>query len=61
MQVKIEKNELVIRVPITQNPPPSKSGKSLNVYTSGGFKTFADVQVAGKPCSISLNVCVPAK
>jgi hypothetical protein len=36
MKVSIEKNELVIRLPLDLNPQPSKSGKNLGVATTHG-------------------------
>ena len=56
MKVTIEKNELVIRIPL-QKPTPSKSGKTLVVATTGGF-VQTDAKVDGKPVAVSLNATV---
>ena len=37
MKVSIEKNEIVIRLPVAKNPAPSKSGKTRLIATTGGF------------------------
>jgi hypothetical protein len=58
MNVTIEKNEIVIRVPL-QKPQPSGSGKSLIVATSAGIVTTS-ATVDGKPVKIGLN-CFIAK
>lgn len=56
MKVTIEKNELVIRMPL-QKPQPSKSGKTLVVATTGGF-VQTDAKVEGKAVSLSLNAVI---
>lgn len=54
--VTIEKNELVIRLPL-QQPTPSASGKTLVVAsTRGNMKTTA--QVDGKPIVIGVNAYI---
>lgn len=58
MSVTIEKNELVIRLPVDGNPPPSASGKTRVVATTRGFIGSSAV-VAGKPVSISVNATIP--
>lgn len=56
MQVTIEKNELVIRIPL-QAPAPSASGKTLVVAsTRGNAKTTA--MIDGKPVTIGLNAYI---
>lgn len=56
MNVTIEGNELVIRMPLT-TPRPSASGKTLVVATSGGnVRTMAEVN--GKPVTIGINAYV---
>jgi hypothetical protein len=56
MDVKIENNELVIRIPMKE-PRPSSSGKTLIVATTGGnLKT--DVEVNGQPVYIGLNAYI---
>ena len=62
MQVSIEEANgtkfLVIRTPIADPAPLSKSGKTFVVASSYGNKSFADVQVNGKPVTIGLNAYV---
>ena len=56
MEVKIENNTLVIRIPM-QQPAPSASGKTLVVAsTHGNVKTTA--MVNGKPVTIGLNAYI---
>ena len=58
MTIKIEGNELVIRLPINANPPPSASGKTLVVAsTRGNVKT--DVTVKGKKVTVGVNAYIP--
>lgn len=54
MQVTIENNELVIRIPIEEPPRPSKSGKSLIVASSGGNVTTS-CTVEGRQVVVGLN------
>lgn len=56
MNATIEKNELVVRIPLTA-PRPSASGKTLVVASSGGNKATAAV-VDGKPVVIGLNAYI---
>lgn len=56
MQVTIEKNELVIRIPMVE-PRPSASGKTLVVASSGGNKATT-ATVNGKPVIIGLNAYI---
>jgi hypothetical protein len=56
MKVTIEKNELVIRVPL-QTPTPSKSGKTKIVATSGGNVATA-ATVDGQPIIVGLNAYI---
>ena len=58
MQVTIENNELVIRIPVESPPRPSKSGKTLIVATSSGNVTTS-CMVDGKPITIGLNAYIP--
>jgi hypothetical protein len=58
MSTTIEKGELVIRLPIAENPPPSMSGKTRVVATTRGF-IGTTATVAGKPVSISVNATIP--
>lgn len=58
MKATLEKGELVIRIPAnTENPPNSKSGKSLVVATTNGNVTTT-VMVKGKPVVIGLNAYI---
>ena len=56
MDVKVEGNELVVRLPL-HSPRASKSGKALIVAGTGGFQKTG-VEVAGKEVSISINAIV---
>lgn len=57
MKVTIEKNELVIRIPMTK-PTPSASGKTLSVASShGNQKTDAELKGYG-PIIVGLNAYV---
>lgn len=56
MQVKIEDNELVIRMPL-QEPKPSSSGKTLIVATTSG-NIQAGVEIDGKPVYLGLNAYI---
>lgn len=56
MKVAIEKNELVIRIPM-QEPRPSSSGKTLVVASTNGNKT-TEVTVQGQPVIIGLNAYI---
>ena len=56
MQVSIDGNNLVIRIPMT-DPRPSASGKTLVVATSSGNKTTT-AMVNGKPIVIGLNAYI---
>lgn len=56
MNVTIENNELVIRLPL-ERPTPSASGKTLVVAsTHGNMKTAA--QVDGKQVTIGVNAYI---
>lgn len=55
MNVKIEKNELVIRIPLVE-PRPSQSGKTIVVATtSGNVVTDCQHPAIKKPIKIGLN------
>ena len=56
MKVSIEKDELVIRIPL-QKPTPSKSGKTLIVATTGGF-VQTEAKVDGKVVAVSVNATI---
>jgi hypothetical protein len=56
MQVTIDKNELVIRLPL-QTPRPSATGKSLVVATSGGNQTTT-ATVNGKAVTVGINAYI---
>jgi hypothetical protein len=56
MKVTIEKNELVIRLPL-QEPTPSGSGKTLVIAsTHGNQKT--GVQFKGKEVTVGVNAYI---
>ena len=57
IDVRIEKNELVIRLPIQNPPVPSGSGKTLVVAsTRGNFRSTA--MVDGKPVTVGVNAYI---
>lgn len=56
MTATIEKNELVIRMPLG-TPRPSASGKTLVVASSQGNKPTAAV-IDGKPVVIGVNAYI---
>lgn len=61
MKVKIEKNELVIRIPVNKNPlPESKSGKTLIVAQSEHHEKTNAV-VNGKQVSVVLTAYIYKK
>lgn len=41
-------------------PTPSKSGKTLMVFSTGGFQGLDGIQVDGKPVKVSINATIPA-
>jgi hypothetical protein len=57
MQVNVEGNELVIRIPLLPEPTRSKSGKTLLVATSGG-SVVTEATVNGKPVTVGLNAYI---
>lgn len=56
MQVTIENNELVIRMPL-EEPRPSSSGKTMIVATTGG-NIQTGVKVNDKPVYLGLNAYI---
>lgn len=56
MKVTVEKNELVIRIPMGK-PRPSASGKTLVVATSGGNQVTT-AQVDGKNIVVGVNAYI---
>lgn len=54
MKAEIKGNVLVITLPIDSNFPPSKSGKTRIVATSGGNQPTS-AQVNGRPVVIGVN------
>ena len=56
MDVKLENNELVIRIPL-EKPKLSSSGKTLIVASTGG-NTQTSVEVNGKPVFVGLNAYI---
>ena len=57
--VKVEKNELVIRLPINSRPfQPSKKGKVLIIASSGGFQK-TEVLIDKKPITFNAVAFIP--
>jgi hypothetical protein len=56
MSVTVERNELVIRLPL-QQPAPSSSGKTLVVASTHGNKTTT-ATVDGKPIVVGVNAYI---
>lgn len=56
MEVKIESNHLVIKLPL-QTPAPSASGKTLVVATTRG-NVQTSVKIDGKPVTIGVNAYI---
>lgn len=57
MDIKIENNQLVIRLPL-QTPTPSSTGKTLVVATTrGNVKSTA--MVNGKAVTVGVNAYIP--
>lgn len=60
MKVTIENNEITIKVPLSTNPQPSSTGKSLMLYSSGGIiKT--DTIYKDRQVSVGLNVMISVR
>jgi hypothetical protein len=57
MQVTIEGDELVIRIPLLAQPTKSKSGKTILVASSGG-NVVTEATVNGKPITVGLNAYI---
>lgn len=57
MKTEIVDNNLVITIPISQDPQPSASGKTLIVASSGGNKETTCL-VNGKPIVVGLNAYI---
>ena len=60
LTAKIEKNELVIRIPINSIGVPSSSGKTMIVASSRGPVTTT-AEFEGKPIVVNFNAYVSAK
>ncbi|MHC1766122.1 MAG: hypothetical protein AB9869_17780 [Verrucomicrobiia bacterium] len=60
MNAKIEGRELVIRIPIEEQPQPSASGKTLVVATTRG-NVRTSITIQGKPVTIGVNAYISAK
>lgn len=60
MKAEVKNGKLILTVDLAKDPQPSKSGKTLVVASSGGFK---DLEVkhpdTGKPIKGSYNFTVP--
>ncbi len=57
MKVEIVKGELVIRIPVSKKPVPSKSGKTLLVATTRGNKETECV-VGDQNLIVSVNAYI---
>jgi hypothetical protein len=57
LSAKIERNELVIRVPLNPTPAPSASGKTLVIASSHGNKQ-TEAKVNGKPVIVGVNAYI---
>jgi len=57
LSVKVEGKELVIRLPLSENPPPSASGKTLVVASTHGNKV-TEIVVQGKPVTVGVNAYI---
>jgi len=61
MKVELKGSNLVITIPAkTKKLPLSKSGKTLTVAKSGGFKE-TDLEVEGKTLFVNVNALVYVK
>lgn len=49
---------LVCKLPLSANPQPSSTGRTLVAYTTKGFRRGVAV-VNGRPLDISINATVP--
>ena len=54
MKAKRKGKELVITIPLLETPKPSKSGKTLVVFSSRGVRPLS-VEINGKPIYVALN------
>lgn len=59
MVVTLEKDTLVIRLPLLKESKPSKTGKTVVVATSGGNQVTT-VSIKGKPLIVGVNAYVKA-
>lgn len=56
MKATVKGNILTIVVELAKKPAPSKSGKSLLLASSGGFKYPEELTYLGKQVGLGLNV-----
>lgn len=54
-------NELTMTVKLATSPTLSSSGKSKNLYTSGGNKALEGVTINGQPVIAGINIYQPVK
>jgi hypothetical protein len=59
VEVTKKGNNLVITIPINQNPEPSATGKTLSIASSRGNKETS-VEIDGKKVIVGLNAYVYA-
>lgn len=57
MKAEIKNGNLIITIPVSENPAPSASGKTLVVASSRGNKE-TDAKVQGKNIIIGLNAYI---
>lgn len=57
MKAKIKDGVLHLELPLNPNPPSSKSGKTLIIYTTSGFTQLKD-QFDNKTVSLSINATI---
>lgn len=57
LSVKVEGKELVIRLPLNENPTPSKSGKTSVIASTHGNKV-TEIEVNGKPVTVGVNAYI---
>ena len=60
MEIKIEGGYIHIKAKINEPLEPSKTGKSLNLFTSGGIQPTT-VQYKGKVVKVGVNIFIDNK
>jgi hypothetical protein len=54
MKAELKGKDLVVTIPLLEKPTPSKSGKTLLVFSSRGVRPLS-VEINGKPVYAALN------